>query len=133
MVGGGLVGCETAEFLHKKVKKVTILEMLPKIASDVGGWARWPMMDRLEQAQVKMEVNMKVEEITDKGVKATRDGKAEFYPSDSVVIAVGMKAEDALMNELEGKVAELYKVGNCARPGKIVDVIYDGFQAGFTV
>ncbi|MDD5101080.1 MAG: FAD-dependent oxidoreductase, partial [Syntrophales bacterium] len=133
MIGGGLVGCETAEFLHKKGKQVTIVEMLPKIANDVGPWSRWPMMDRFEEEKMGMEVNVKVEEITGDGVKATRDGKDLFFPADSVVVAVGMKSEDTLLKQVEGKVPELYKVGTCAGPGKVVNVIYDGFMAGFTV
>lgn len=44
-----------------------------------------------------------------------------------------MKSDDNLARDLDSKVASLYKIGTYARPGKVVDAIFDGFQTGFAV
>jgi 2,4-dienoyl-CoA reductase-like NADH-dependent reductase (Old Yellow Enzyme family)/thioredoxin reductase len=123
IVGGGLVGCETAEFLAEKDKKVTILEMLDRIGADIGRTTRWVTMGRLRSLGVRMERNAKVEEITDKGVRATRNGGSEFFEADSVVLAVGMEPNRELARKLEGKVEALYVIGDSAQPGKITEAI----------
>jgi len=133
IIGGGMVGCETAEFLAIKGKKVTILEMLGRIGADIERTNRWVIMGRLRSLSVRTERNAKVEEITESGVRIIRDGKAEFFEGDSVVLAVGMESNRKLAEELEGKVAELHVVGDSAKPGKIAQAIESGFQVAQTL
>jgi len=133
VVGGGSTGCEVAEFLHKKGKRVTILEMLDRIGGDIGNWNRWVVIDRVS-ASVRMETKAKVEKITERGVHVTWAGKyPKFFEADSIVIAAGMKPVDKIAKELQGKVASLYKIGDCAEPGKVKEAISSGFQAGLRV
>jgi len=128
IVGGGMVGCETAEFLAVSGRKVTILEMLGRIGADIERANRWVIMKRLRSLGVKMEKNAKVEEITESGVRIIRDGKAEFFEGGSIVLAVGMESNRKLAQELEGRVAELHLVGDSAAPGKIAQAIENGFR-----
>jgi len=128
VVGGGLVGCETAEFLAEKGKNVTILEMLGRIGADIGRTTRWVTMQRLRSLGVKMERNAKVEEITDKGVRVSRDGASMFFEADSAVLAVGMEPNRQLAQELEGKVKALYVIGDSAEPAKITEAIESGLR-----
>lgn len=133
VVGGGAIGCETAEYLHRKGKRVTILEMTDRIGKDISEWNRWVVIDRLS-AGVRLETHVKLEEIREKGVKATRAGtQAEFFEADSVVLAVGMKPVDRLADELKGMVKSLHVVGDCARLGKVRDAIAAGFQAALEI
>ena len=133
LVGGGRVGCETAEFLAEKGKKVTILEMLGRIGADIGPTTRWVMMTRLRGLGVRMERNAKVEEISESGVKVSRDGNSEFFGGDSVVLAVGMKSNHQLAQELQEKVARLHVIGDSAEPGRIKEAIESGFQVALTI
>jgi 2,4-dienoyl-CoA reductase (NADPH2) len=134
IVGGGSIGCETAEFLFKMGKKVTILEMLDRIGADIGEWNRWVIVDRLNAAGIRVETGSKVELITEGGVKITRpNGLQEFFEADSVVIAVGMESKDKISDELSGKVISLYKVGDCLEPRKVKQAIEGGFLAGLQV
>jgi 2,4-dienoyl-CoA reductase-like NADH-dependent reductase (Old Yellow Enzyme family)/thioredoxin reductase len=134
IVGGGSIGCETAEFLFKMGKKVTILEMLDRIGADIGEWNRWVMIDRLNAAGIRVETSSKVELITEKGVRITHpNGMEEFFEADLVVIAVGMKSVNKMADELNGKVASLYKVGDCVEPHKVRQAIEGGFLAGLHV
>lgn len=133
VVGGGSIGCETAEFLVEQGKKVALLEMLPRMGNDVDLWNRWILLDRLKSLGIRMEVETRVEEITDNGVRAVRQGKTEFFPADTVVVAVGMKPENNLAQQLEGKGTTFVKVGDCVKPQKVKGAVDSGFQAGMTV
>jgi pyruvate/2-oxoglutarate dehydrogenase complex dihydrolipoamide dehydrogenase (E3) component len=134
IVGGGSIGCETAEFLFKMGKRVTILEMLDRIGADIGEWNRWVIVDRLIAGGIRVETGSKVELIDERGVKITRpNGLQEFFEADSVVIAVGMRSKDKISEELNGKVISLYKVGDCLEPRKVKQAIEGGFLAGLQV
>lgn len=133
VIGGGLIGCETAEFLAERGQKVTILEMLPRMADDVGMFNRWVLLDRLASAGVRMEAEVKSIAITADGVRSERAGKAVFFPGSLVVIAVGMKADDALGKALTGRVRWLRMIGACVQPRRVKQAIAEGFQAGLEV
>ncbi|MFC2018540.1 FAD-dependent oxidoreductase [Chloroflexota bacterium] len=133
VAGGGLIGCETAELVASKGKRVTILEKLSRIGDDIGMWNRWVILDRLARANIRMETDSRVEAITESGIKATKNGSPVFFGADSVVLALGMKADDRLARELEGKVPALYKVGDCLTPRRVKEAVEDGFLAGNAV
>jgi 2,4-dienoyl-CoA reductase (NADPH2) len=133
IIGGGAIGCETAEFLIQKGKKVTILEMLDRLGSDFERSYRWVIMLRLREAKIRMETRARAEEITEKGVRVNRGGKIEFFAGDSVVLAMGMKADNELAKKLEGKVAELYTIGDCVEPRRLLGAMHSGFQVGRTL
>ncbi len=128
IVGGGMVGCETAEFLAEKGKRVTILEMLGRIGTDIERTNRWVIMGRLRSLGIRMERNAKVEEIIEKGVRVNLDGSIKFFEGDSAVLAVGMEPNRRLAQELEGKVRMLHVVGDSAKPGKIAQAIESGLR-----
>ena len=128
IVGGGLIGCETADFLSERGKQVTILEMLHRIGNDIGPTTRWTVIQRLRAAQVRMETGARVVDITERGTMVDRDGATELIEGDSVVLAVGMQSENRLAKELEGKVPELHVVGDAAEPRRIVNAVYEGFR-----
>ena len=133
VVGGGAIGCETAEYLHRNGKHVTLLEMTDFIGKDIGEWNRWVVLDRIRE-NVRLETNVKLEEIRDKGVIATRaDKHPAFFKADSVVIAVGMRSVDRLANELKDTAASLHVIGDCSRLGKVRDAIAAGFQAALEI
>lgn len=133
IVGGGMVGCETAEFLVQKGKKVTIVEMLGKIGADIERANRWVVLGQLRQLGIRMEVNARVEEITSKGLKARRNGNLETFHGDTVVLAVGMQSDCKLVQELEGKIAEMHVIGDSDKPGKIVQAIESAFAVARSI
>lgn len=128
IIGGGMVGCETAEFSAALGKKVTIVEMLPKIGSDYGATYRHVVLRRMRKTGIKMETNVMVEGITDRGVKAKRDGHAKFFSGDTVVLAVGFKPNKELGQKLSGRIPALYSIGDCVEPRRIKEAIEEGFR-----
>ena len=130
VIGGGLVGCEIAELLSQKGKKVTILEMLDEIGSDMGQTNKRAMLYYLQKAGVDLVVKTQAQEITDKGVKAIQDNTMQFYEADTVVIAVGFTPDTELIRRLSGKISALFPIGDCVESRKIIDAISDGARAG---
>ncbi|MBI2868559.1 MAG: FAD-dependent oxidoreductase [Chloroflexi bacterium] len=131
IIGGGSVGCETAEFLVRQGKKATILEMLPKIGADYGPINRWVVMDRLAAAGIRVETRARAQEITGRGVRIQRlNSNDEFFEADSVVLAVGAVPVDDLASQIEGKAPRIIRTGDCLKPGTVKDAIESGFLAG---
>jgi len=130
IVGGGMVGCETAEFLVRKGKKVTIVEMLRRIATDLTPSYRWVVLQRLRDAGVRMETKATVREITKEGVWVDREGQSELIEGDTVVLAVGLQPSRQLAERLEGKVKELYFIGDCVEARLIGEALEEGFCLG---
>jgi len=128
VVGGNFAGCELAETLVDRGKKVTIIEESGRLGSDIEITHRWVFLDKLRKAGTKMFKEAKVTEITNKGVEISQAGSTEFIEADTVV-KVGITTNTGLAQELEGRVPELHLVGDCAEPGKLMEAIASGFLA----
>lgn len=134
IAGGGLVGCETAAYLAEKGKKVTIVEMLKDIALDVFYTNRQLLLKMLDDGDVNVLTEARLTEITDDGVVTMdRQGKSRKLNADTVVLALGLEPERKLLDALYGKVPELYVIGDCAEPRKIVDAMREGFRTAFLI
>jgi len=126
VVGGGMVGAETAEFLAERGKKVTILEMLGRIGVDMPPMVIMLLYRRLKELGVIMITNAKVEEITGNSVVYEKDGKKQTIEADSVVLAMRSKPNIGLMKALKGRVPELYAIGDAKEPGNVLKAIHEG-------
>ena len=129
IIGGGMIGCETAEFLAAKGKNVIIVEMLPKIASELTPSDRWVVIKRLREAGVRIETSARVLQVESTGVRIDRRGQCEFVRGSSVVLAAGMRPYRDVAEMLEERVGELSFVGDCVRPRLIGDALREGFLA----
>jgi 2,4-dienoyl-CoA reductase (NADPH2) len=125
VVGGGGVGCDVAAELAEEGREVTIVEMLPKIGADIGVGTRWTVLLFLKQKGVRMLTNTKAVEIKPNSVLVEINGKKDEIECDTPVLAVGTKSNDGLFELLEGKVPEVYKVGDCVKPRKALDAIHE--------
>ena len=133
IIGGGLIGCETAEFLADKGKKTTILVRRERIANDVGRASRWVLVQRVRNAGIGIETDLLVEEITKDGVRGSRNGGPEFFPADTVVLARGFLPDKELAAKLQDKVPVIHLIGDCAEPRMIKEAIEEGFRIGSEV
>jgi 2,4-dienoyl-CoA reductase-like NADH-dependent reductase (Old Yellow Enzyme family)/thioredoxin reductase len=129
IIGGGMVGLETAEYLSDKGKKVTVVEM-DKIAADIGSTSRWEFISRIRR---KMDILSftRVLEIRNKSVLVLDKNNTEKeILADSIVLAAGMESVRDLANDIAIKGVEYYLVGSCKEPGQIDDAIRDGYNVG---
>jgi len=127
VVGGGMVGCETAEFLAENDNHVTILEMLDNMALDCEPNTRDELIPRLEKYGVKMMTHTKLLKVLEDGVAVDQgDGQERAIPWDWIVLALGTKSRDSLFWELRGKSYKVYTVGDCKEPRGIQEAVYEG-------
>ncbi len=134
VIGGGMVGCETAHFLAEAGKKVTIVEALKRLAADMSPMVRRRLMDGLRECGVAMVTKVTCREITESGVTVTTaEGKTESYNAGTVIVAVGYRPDDVLAAALEDKVAEVVRIGDAAQPGRIREAIDAGHRAGLAL
>jgi 2-enoate reductase len=133
VAGGGAVGCEAALYLAQQGKKVTIVEMLPDVASDVLE-TREVLTARLIDTGVEILTDLKLIEINDDGVTAlSRDQEMVKVAGDKVALAMGMVAQDGLHESLKGKAPEVYLIGDAATPARVGEATRDGYRIGNTL
>ncbi len=134
VIGGGLVGCETGHYLAEKGKKVTIIEVLKRMAAEMGPMVRRRLMDGLKHYQVVLLTEAKCQEISAGGVTVIMaDGGKTLFPADTVVLAVGYHANDQLFKTLQGRVPEVRCVGDSSQPQGIMEAVRDGYLAALAI
>lgn len=134
IVGGGTVGSETAEHLAEKDKRVTIIEMLDDIALDMEFLTRTLLLSRLKEKGVNVFTGTTVQEVTAKGVIVTdKGGGKQELPADTVVLCTGSQPNRELLDELSARMTEVYGVGDCIMPRKIIDAVADGTCIGLKI
>ena len=128
VIGGGLVGTETAEFLLEKGCSVTVVEMMDKIANGESSTILPTIMADFKAHNVQQYVNTKVSAIADGCVKATRGEEEISIPCDTVVMAVGSRKN---VLDVEGVTVPVYYAGDCAgeRTASIAEAIRGGYAA----
>jgi len=130
VAGGGMIGCEAAEFLADKGKKVTIVEMLPRVGQDIGPTTRWVSIGRLRDMGVEILTLAKLESVTDSGVTITKEGQSQSIEADTIVIAVGLESNGKLFEALKGELRNLHAIGDCAEVNRMLEAIHQGWQVG---
>jgi 2,4-dienoyl-CoA reductase (NADPH2) len=134
VIGAGLHGTETAEFLVKRGRTVTIVEPTDRIGEGVLDFRLGLLMDWFEREKVCIITGAKDLEITEKGVAFTdKDGKRQSLEADTVVPTSPLESNAALYRDLQGKVPELYLIGDANRPGMIVDAVREGYHTAKAV
>ena len=133
IIGGGAVGCETAEFLLDRGAKTTVVEMLDEVARDVGLLEKMLLMQRLLEKGVQFVTKAVVREITPEGkVVLEKDYKQETLAGiDTVVLAVGYASVDELTQVETDKNVPFIAIGDCVKPRKILDAIWEGFLKAY--
>jgi len=130
IIGGGMIGCETAELLRSKGKDVSIIEMLPKIARDVGPATKWSVTMRIARWGIKQFTSSKVIGIRDDGVEIERKGISEIVKADTIVVAAGMEPNNNLLNLLKDKHPNMHVIGDCSQARRMLDAIHEGYSIG---
>ena len=128
IMGGNIQGCQTAEFLVRRGRKVTIVDTAQEIGDGLlGVFVKPHLLDWLDRKGVTIMAGVKYEGITDKGLTITnKEGKRQTIEADTIVTAMPLLPNTELLKSLEGSVPEFYAIGDCKEPKLIVDAIADG-------
>jgi 2,4-dienoyl-CoA reductase (NADPH2) len=127
-------GAESVEELYglatRGSKDVTVIEMLAELGKNFGKSTRWGMMQDVERYGVKTRANARVIEITADCVRIECEGVTEDIPADSVVLAVGTRAQNPLQQQMAASGIPFRVAGDAFHPAMVFDAIHQGFTAG---
>jgi pyruvate/2-oxoglutarate dehydrogenase complex dihydrolipoamide dehydrogenase (E3) component len=135
VVGGGSVGCETALFLANRGKKVTVVEMLEEVASDMAILPRIGFIERLD-ASVTVMKTAKLQMIGDGEVVVEDQGETKTLGGiDNVVLAIGTRAKNELAEALTeaSPGIEVHVIGDARKPRTLWEAIGEGATIGHSL
>lgn len=134
IIGGGMVGCETALFLAQQGKEVTIVEMADKVASDANLLHRKALMELLEKC-VEIKTRLRCTGIGEDGSVKAVDNESQGYiiKADTVVIAAGFAPQPDILEELRNVTQDFYVIGDCVKPQKVLEAVRSGFNAALDI
>ncbi len=131
VIGGGSVGCETADFLAAQGTRVALVEMLDELGQDLVERVKYFLFRRLEQEKVAIYTAATVLEVLEDGVRMEHGGKTvELRGYDHVVMAAGVRSHGTLAGSLEGGDVEFTVLGDAQRPASALVAIAQGAEAG---
>lgn len=131
IVGGGLVGCETALMLTKQGTKVVIVEAMSKILSTGAPLchANHDMLAALMPFNgIEVRTSTQVVKATESGVIVAKEGRKEELPCDSVILSVGYNANLSLYEEIKDHTDDVHLLGDARKVSNIMYAIWDAFE-----
>ena len=134
VVGAGLHGMEVAEYLAKRSRKVTIVEPTDVIGEGMIDFRLGLTLDWFAKKGVRIIAGAQNIVVTDKGLAFDdADGNRVELEADTVVPTSPLKPNDKLFKALEGKVPELYLIGDGQEAGMIVHAVRAGYHTAKTI
>lgn len=135
VVGGGLVGCETALWLLKQGKKVTIIEALDDILSSGPALchANSEMLkDLLNFYGAKIYTNTFIEKATTNGItiKSKNPLKEKELKTDSIILSIGYNSNNSIYEKIKYSDKETYLLGDARQVKNIMNAIWDAYEVG---
>jgi len=124
----GYAAVDTAEYLASQGRLVSIVTERDALVPGMGYTSRGYLLRRFYRANIRVCNSAKVREITDKGLILEKAGVSFLLDADTIIVSVGARSRKGLSKALEGKVEELYRVGDCEKIGnamKAVEAAYD--------
>lgn len=136
VVGGGMIGIETAVGLAQNGHTVTVLEALPKIME--GKFVPRPhkmmLKDLIEYHDIEIVTSKKLVEITDDGViveASEKPAETDFIQADSIVMSIGLRPNKSLAPDYYGKNIAVYEIGAAQQAGDIYTSVHQAFEVAY--
>lgn len=131
VIGGELVGCETADYLAQKGKNVVIMRRGPKMATNIHPGRRRHLLNHLVKHKVTILVGISYEKIVDKGIIITdREGETRLVEADTIVIAAGYVPNVEFLETVRKHRPDMkvINIGDSLNPRSIKEAIDEGYR-----
>jgi 2-enoate reductase len=131
VIGGGLVGCETALWLRDQGKNVTLIEALPKILAVNGPLchANSGMLEALIPFKgIKTLTSSKAVDYDGHRLQAETPEGVRSVPADTVILAVGYASENGLYEQLKNEIPQIHQLGDARHVANIMYAIWDAYE-----
>jgi 2,4-dienoyl-CoA reductase (NADPH2) len=162
VVGGSATGCETAYFiasmdipdpdiysfimfhtaedpkfatslLRTTSRQVTVIDMVPRLAANVGRTSRWSLTKSLKLLGIDLRPSTKLIEIRDDSVLVETAKGEETIPADTVVMAVGASSINDFAGNLKEIGCDVITIGDAKEPRKITEAVREGFEEALKI
>ena len=131
VIGGGVTGLETAEFLSAK-NRVIVVEMMKEVGTALYASAKGVLLKRLAENGAQIMTQTALKEVTAEGILVKNaDGEDAVIPADLVVLAMGVRSDQSLRAELEAAFDRVVLVGDAQRPGQIREALHAAYDKAF--
>ncbi|UZQ83967.1 NAD(P)/FAD-dependent oxidoreductase [Thermoanaerobacter sp. RKWS2] len=131
IIGGGLTGLETAEYLAEKGKNVTVLEMKGEVGEEIYPMVKKLLLNRLKELKVDIITNALIKEISGGKLMYTSKDTYKVVKVEDVVLAIG-NLPDTEFEELKNE-NRYYFIGDCKTVASAVEAIRDGAELSLIV
>jgi pyruvate/2-oxoglutarate dehydrogenase complex dihydrolipoamide dehydrogenase (E3) component len=134
IIGGGMVGIETADLLAAQGCRVTVVELEATIAREMARNNRYEILARLEERETVILTEAAIEKVSAGELVLRRHGEEmRIDPGDAVVIAIGPEPNREVVPTIEAAGIPYVLVGDCNQPGDFLTAIRDASMAALAV
>ena len=136
VAGGGMIGCEAAEYLAERGHEVSVVEMKPAAAEDVAPEIRRYMFETFRRHDVRLHTGCRITRFYEDGVecKGTDGSILSLRGYDTVVLAMGTRSSDPLREAVSPFVPQVFVVGEARKsPGNAVAATADALDAALEI
>lgn len=134
VMGGGLVGCETAAHFGRLGRNVTIVEMRDDIAMDAEIFYQTAVKVELRKNNTEILCNTTGLKVTEQGlVVRCADGTEKLVEADTIICAAGYRANQDLFEELCNSAPIVQRIGDARKAGKVTYAVSDGYYMALDI
>ena len=137
IVGSGMTGLETAEYLSHQGNDVKVIEMMDKIGPQVYEPILYDIQSRIQKLDIELLTSRKLTEIKENKiiVQNTKEKNTENIEADIVVLAIGVtdSKNDEFVEKIEDNFANVKLLGDSDQAGKIYNAVKTGFDKAFAI
>ncbi len=134
VIGGGLIGMETADYLCQKGTQVTLVEVLKRSPVQKITSHGYMLHTRLKEAGCRLLFDTSVKKIEESSVTVVTDDKEQILsPVDQVIIAVGLKPNSKLREILQTKKIRHFIIGDAVHSRRIIEATEEGARAAWNI
>lgn len=135
VIGSGMTGLETAEYLAEQGNQVTVVEMQPRVGPDAYLPNLIDIVTRLKKNGVQLLASTKLVEVREGAVvlENVSTGDISVQDTDAVVLSIGVKPERGFVDELKRAMPQVKVLGDAAKPGRIGQAIQSGFETAYVL
>lgn len=134
IIGGGDIGCETADWLAGPERQVSVIEILPDVLHRMKKIPKQRLLARLSKKDVTIFTETRITAIEKNRVLLQKkDGSAFELEADRVIFAIDAVPEDRLVKDLKGTVKQVMAVGDAASTGNLGAALRSGTAAALNI
>ena len=134
IIGGGDIGCETADWLAASGRQISVIEIAPAVLARMKKIPKDRLLKRLSEKGVQLYEDTQVISIEDRTVHLRKkNGEAFFLEADLVVLGINAHSENSLFDALQGRVKKVVAVGDAITPGNLGAALRNATEAALKI